>query len=44
MFCLFLEAPLAVPPFNGPIHAFGLDSLWTCGTARSLSLNLKKSR
>ncbi|KAH8277272.1 hypothetical protein KR026_008246, partial [Drosophila bipectinata] len=32
------------PPLAGPIIAKGLEGLGVCGTARSLSLNLKKSR
>ncbi|KPU79931.1 uncharacterized protein Dana_GF26597 [Drosophila ananassae] len=32
------------PPSAGPIIAEGLEDLGVCGTARSLSLNLKKSQ
>ncbi|KRK03192.1 uncharacterized protein LOC26535028 [Drosophila yakuba] len=47
MFSFIFGCPLGrFPPFHpeGPITAKGLEALWACGTARSLSLNLKKCR
>ncbi|KAH8248165.1 hypothetical protein KR038_003813, partial [Drosophila bunnanda] len=42
---LFWDPPLRVPQFTeGQSSPRGLDSLWACGTARSLPLNLKRSR
>ncbi|KAH8374833.1 hypothetical protein KR200_006990 [Drosophila serrata] len=45
MFLFILGSPLSSPPFTeGQSSPRGLDSLWACGTARSLSLNLKRNR